>query len=105
MTFDQAAELYIQQHRSGWTNATHAAEWPSSLQNYASPVIGKMSVADITTAHISKILDPIWATKATAAQRVRGRIESILGWATVKGYRTGDNPARWKGHLQRPACS
>jgi Phage integrase central domain/Arm DNA-binding domain len=80
MTFDQAAELYIQQHRSGWTNATHAAEWPSSLQNYASPVIGKMSVADITTAHISKILDPIWATKATAAQRVRGRIESILGW-------------------------
>jgi len=105
MTFDQAAELYIQQHRSGWTNATHAAEWPSSLQNYASPVIGKMSVADITTAHISKILGPIWATKATAAQRVRGRIESILGWATVKGYRTGDNPARWKGHLQRPACS
>jgi integrase len=100
MTFDEAADLYIKQHRSGWKNPRHAAEWPSSLRSYASPVIGKMSVADITTAHISKVLDPIWLTKTVTAGRVRGRIESILGWATVKGYRTGDNPARWRGHLQ-----
>jgi integrase len=100
LTFDEAAGLYIQQHRSGWNNPRHAAEWPSSLGKYASPVIGKMSVADITTAHISRILDPIWPTKTVTAQRVRGRIESVLAWCTVKGYRTGDNPARWRGHLQ-----
>jgi hypothetical protein len=84
MTFDEAADLYIKQHRSGWKNPRHAAEWPSSLRSYASPVIGKMSVADITTAHISKVLDPIWLTKTVTAGRVRGRIESIPGVATYK---------------------
>ena len=100
MTFDQCAEIYIRQHRAAWSNPVHAAEWPSSLRRYASPIIGSMSIASIETAHISKILDPIWTTKTQTAKRLRGRIEAVIGWATVKGFRQGDNPARWSGHLQ-----
>jgi integrase len=100
MSFDKAAETYIAQHRSGWKNPTHAAQWPSSLKKYASPFIGKMSVADIDTPHVLKVLNPIWHAKPDTAKRVRGRIESILGWAKVQGYRTGDNPARWNDHLE-----
>jgi integrase len=105
MTFDKATETYIAQHRSGWKNPTHAAQWPASLKTYASPVIGKMSVADIDTPHVLKVLTPIWTTKPDTAKRVRGRIENILGWATVAGYRKDGqghdkpNPARWRGHL------
>jgi integrase len=105
MTFDKAAETYIAQHRSGWKNPTHAAQWPASLKTYASPVIGKMSVADIDTPHVLKVLTPIWTTKPDTAKRVRGRVENILGWATVAGYRKDGqghdkpNPARWRGHL------
>jgi len=106
MTFDKAAETYITQHRSGWKNPAHAAQWPASLKTYASPIIGKMSVADIDTPHVLKVLTPIWQTKPDTAKRVRGRIENILGWATVAGYRKDahghdkPNPARWRGHLQ-----
>jgi integrase len=105
MTFDKAAEIYIQQHRGTWKNPVHAAQWPASLKAYASPVIGKMSVADIDTPHILRVLTPIWHEKPDTAKRVRGRIENVLGWATVAGYRKDvnghdkPNPARWRGHL------
>jgi integrase len=99
MTFDEAAAAYIRQHRSEWTSPLHAAQWPATLRRYASPVIGKMPVADITTAHVMKILDPIWTEKTETAKRLRGRIEAVLGWSTVSGYRQGDNPARWRDHL------
>jgi integrase len=105
MTFDKAAETYIAQHRSGWKNPAHAAQWPASLKTYASPVIGKMSVADIDTPHVLKVLNPIWHEKPDTAKRVRGRIESVLGWATVAGFRKDEhghdkpNPARWRQHL------
>lgn len=98
MRFDQAAEAYMTQHRAGWT-PVHARQWASSLKSHVSPVIGRMSVADITTAHIMKVLEPMWHEKTETAARVRGRVEAVLGWATVSGYRSGENPARWRGHL------
>ena len=64
-------------------------------------MIGQLPVAAIDTGLVMQVLEPIWPTKPETASRVRGRIESILDWATARGYRTGDNPARWRGHLQR----
>jgi integrase len=98
LTFDQAAESYMRQHRAGWT-PDHAAQWASSLKAHVSPIIGRMSVQDIGTSHVMKVLEPMWREKTETASRVRGRVESVLGWATVSGYRSGDNPARWRGHL------
>ncbi len=99
MTFDQCAEAYIAAHRGGWKNAKHASQWVNTLETYASPFIGKMPVALIDTALVVKVLQPIWTTKTETATRLRGRIESILDWATVSKYRQSDNPARWRGHL------
>lgn len=99
MTFDQCAAAYIAAHRSGWKNAKHASQWENTLETYASPIIGKMPVALVDTALVVKVLSPIWQTKTETATRLRGRIESILDWATVSKYRQGDNPARWRGHL------
>jgi integrase len=106
MIFDKAAETYIAQHRHSWKNPTHAAQWPATFKQYVSPIIGKMSVNDVDTAHILKVLTPIWTTKPDTAKRIRGRLENIIGWATVVGYRKDanghdkPNPARWRGHLQ-----
>ena len=100
MPFSEAAEKYIAAHEAGWKSAKSAAQWNSSLQAYAFPVIGKLSVADIETPHILRVLEPIWTTKNETASRVRGRIESILDWATVQQFRKGENPARWRGHLE-----
>lgn len=99
MTFDQCAAAYIAAHRSGWKNAKHAGQWENTLKTYASPIMGGLPVALVDTDLVVKVLSPIWQAKTETATRLRGRIESILGWATVSGYRTGDNPARWKGHL------
>lgn len=99
MTFDQCATAYIDAHKHGWKNPKHADQWTATISTYASPIIGPLSVAKVDTALVMKILQPIWSTKTETASRVRGRIESVLGWATVSGYRTGDNPARWRGHL------
>lgn len=99
MTFDQCATAYIEAKKHGWKNAKHAEQWTNTIDTYASPVIGKLPVADVDTALVMKILQPIWTTKTETATRLRGRIESILGWATVSKYRTGENPARWRGHL------
>ena len=100
MTFKEAAENYITAHEKGWKNAKHGAQWSSTLKTYAYPIIGSIGVAEVETAHVMRILEPIWATKTETASRVRGRIESVLDWATVRGYRKGDNPARWRGHIE-----
>jgi len=106
MTFDQCAAAYIAAHRSGWKNAKHASQWENTLETYASPIIGKMPVALVDTALVVKVLSQqgkdklsLWDSKTETATRLRGRIESILDWATVSKYRQGDNPARWRGHL------
>ncbi len=100
VTFKEAAEKYITSHRAGWRNEKHGEQWAATLTTYAYPVIGNLGVADIDTGHVTKIIEPIWATKTDTASRVRGRIENILDWAKARHYRTGENPARWKGHMQ-----
>ena len=100
MTFDQCAEAYILAHRAGWKNAKHGDQWTSTLNTYASPVFGHLPVSEIDTGLVVKCLAPRWEGKTETATRVRGRIEAVLGWATTSGFRTGENPARWKGHLE-----
>lgn len=101
VTFAEAAKRYIDAHRSGWRNAKHAGQWRSTLETYAYPVAGDLPVAAIDISHITRILEPIWETKTETAARLRARIENILDWAEVRGYRQGDNPARWKGYLSK----
>lgn len=100
MTFRQAALATITAHEGTWTNAEHRRQWKTSLEQYAYPTLGNLPIAAVNTALILKCLEPIWTAKRTTADRVRGRIESVLDWATARGYRTGDNPARWRGHLE-----
>lgn len=101
MTFEQCAAAYIDAHRAGWKNEKHASQWANTLETYAKPFIGKLSVAAIDTALVMKALEPIWYTKAETASRLRNRLELVLSWATVRGYRVGENPARWTGHLDQ----
>src|SRR5262245_36483069 len=101
VTFKECAARYIASHRAGWRNPKHAAQWQATLATYAEPVIGDLSVQRIDTALVLKVLEPIWTVKPETAGRVRGRIESILDWAKVRGYRTDENPARWRGHLDK----
>ena len=101
MTFQQCAEAYIEAHKAGWQNAKHAAQWTSTLKTYAYPVFGALPVQAIDVALIAKVLEPIWTTKTETASRLRGRIERVLDWATVRGHCQGDNPARWRGHLDQ----
>jgi integrase len=101
MTFKDCAERYISAHRAGWRNDKHAGQWEATLQTYAYPVFGALPVAAIDTALVMKALEPIWTDKPETASRVRGRIESVLDWATVRQFRAGDNPGRWRGHLQK----
>lgn len=101
VTFKECAEAYIKAHRAAWRNDKHAAQWESTLATYAEPVFGSLSVQAIDTALVLKVVEPIWATKPETAGRVRGRIEAVLDWATVRGYRTGENPSRWRGHLDK----
>jgi integrase len=101
ITFAQAAAAYIATHRAGLKSAKHAKQWATTIATYAEPRLGKLNVADVDTGLVSQVLEPIWTTKTETAGRVRGRIESILDWARVKGYRTGENPARWRGNLDK----
>ncbi|APW46913.1 tyrosine-type recombinase/integrase [Rhodoferax antarcticus] len=100
-TFRQAALEYIDTHRDTWANVKHAAQWTATLETYAFPFMGDLLVCDVGQAHVLAALEPIWKTKTETATRVRGRIEKILDYATVRKYRTGENPARWKGHLEQ----
>lgn len=101
LTFKEAAERYINAHQAGWRNAKHADQWRNTLTTYAYPVVGGLPVAKVEVAHIMQILEPIWSEKAETASRVRGRMESVLDWAKARHYRSGDNPARWRGHLDK----
>src|SRR5207237_8667761 len=100
MSFEQCAESYITSHKVGWKNPKHAAQWPNTLSAYVYPVFGALPVRVIDVGLVMKAIEPIWTEKPETASRVRGRIESVLDWATTRGYRQGENPARWRGHLE-----
>jgi hypothetical protein len=99
MTFDQCRNRYIAAHGAGWRNPKHRQQWTNSLATYVTPIFGKLPVQAIDVGLVMKVLEPIWSTKPETAGRVRGRIETILDWAKVREYRQGENPARWRGHL------
>lgn len=99
VTFKEMAETHIAANKASWRNAKHKQQWENTLKTYAYPVIGDLPVADIDTPHVLKVLEPIWREKAETASRVRGRIETVLDSAKARGYRQGENPARWRGHL------
>jgi Arm DNA-binding domain len=99
MSFDQCAAAFISAHRAEWRSTKHANDRVFSLKTYASPVLGTLPVRAITTALVMRVIEPLWTTKSETASRVRGRIEAVLDWAKVRGYRDGENPARLKGHL------
>lgn len=98
-TFEWCAREYIRHRQVEWKNPKHIAQWSSTLERYAFPVIGSLDVSEIRINHITDILDPIWAEKVETASRLRGRIENILDWAKVRGHRDGENPAAWRGNL------
>ena len=101
MTFEDCAKQYIDDRKAGWSNAKHAAQWGATLSTYAYPWFGGLPVQSIDMALVKKALRPIWTTKPETASRVRQRIEAVLDWATVHEYRSGDNPAKWRGHLEK----
>jgi len=105
MTFRQAAERYIASKEMEWKNEKHGWQWTQTLEKHAYPVLGDISVADIDEPLVLKVLEPIWPTIPETASRLRGRIEAVLGWATVHGHREGDNPARWRNHLDKALSS
>ena len=99
LTFKQCATAYIEAHKAGWKNKKHCSQWTNTLTTYAYPIIGDLPVQNVDTALVMNILEPIWYTKTETATRVRSRIENVLSWAKVRQYRTGENPALWRGHL------
>jgi integrase len=99
MTFDQCRDAFIEAHRAGWQNAKHRGQWTASLASYVTPVFGPLPIQSVDVGLVMKALEPIWSTKPETAARVRGRIERILDWSKVRGFRQGENPARWRGHL------
>jgi integrase len=112
LTFDQCVASYLAAHRPKWRSVRHSQQWERTLRDYASPLIGRLPVAAVDTALVVKVLQqdvegkPFWQARPETASRLRGRIESILSWATVSEFRSGDNPARWTGHLKEllPSC-
>ena len=101
ITFKQCGEAYVTAHRAGWRNEKHAAQWSATLAAYAYPVIGGLPVQGVDTGLVLKVLEPIWTAKPETASCLRGRLESILDFARARGYRDGENPARWRGHLDK----
>jgi len=101
MTFKQCAEAYISSHGAEWKNVKHASQWRNTLKTYAYPFFGDLSVQAVDTDLLMKALDPIWNEKPETTKRVRGRVEAILNWASARGVRQGENPARWRGHLDQ----
>ena len=100
LTFSEAVEEYLKGKLAEFRSEKHSKQWRSTLDNYASPVIGAKLVTEIDTQDVLRVLKPIWETKTETATRLRGRIEAVLSWATVSGHRSGDNPARWGGNLK-----
>jgi integrase len=101
VTFAEAADAYIAAHEPSWRNPKHRQQWTNTLATYVLPSLGSVAVADIDTSHVTMVLEPIWLAKTETATRVRQRVEAILDWAAARGLRTGENPARWRGHLDK----
>lgn len=99
-TFDECVTGYVASHREGWRSDKHAQQWVKSLRDHVCPHFGSLPVRNITTTHILQALEAIWVKRVDTAVRLRGRIERVLAWATISGFREGDNPARWRGHLE-----
>ncbi|WP_303794396.1 tyrosine-type recombinase/integrase [Sandarakinorhabdus limnophila] len=99
ITFKAVAEAYIETNEGSWRNDKHRLQWKNTLSTYVYPVIGDLPVAKVGTAHVLQILEPIWKAKTETASRLRGRMETILDAAKARGYRDGENPARWRGHI------
>jgi integrase len=99
MTFDQCAGAYIAAHEISWKNDKHRQQWRNTLSTYVSPVLGSVPVQDVGIDLIMKVIEPLWKSKTETARRIRGRIEVVLDWARVRGYRIGENPARWRGNI------
>lgn len=99
MTFREVAAMYLAAHESSWKNPKHRQQWRNTLDGYAYPVLGDMPVAAVETAHIMKVLEPLWHGRTETASRLRGRLEAVLDYARVRGWRDGINPAAWRGHL------
>jgi integrase len=100
ITFGEVAATYIASHKAGWRNEKHAAQWETTLRTHAAPIMS-LPVQSIDTALVLKVLEPIWTTRPETASRLRGRIESVLDFAKVRDFRDGENPARWRGHLDK----
>jgi integrase len=100
LTFDDAAKAYFDTKSLEFKNRKHKSDWLNSVTTYASPVIGNLPIGGIELPHVIKVLQPIWSTKTETATRLRQRLEAIIAWATVSGYRAGENPARWSGNLE-----
>ncbi len=101
LTFKESTEEYLKAHSASWKSVRHAKIWKSSIERYAYPELGSMPVNQIEREHIMRVLKPIWLNKTETAKKLRGRLETILDWATVQDFRKGENPARWRGHLDK----
>jgi integrase len=101
VTFDKCAGGYIAAHEASWKNEKHKQQWRNTIATYVSPVFGNTPVQDVDLDLVLKVIEPIWTKKAETARRIRGRIEVILDWARVRGYRSGENPARWRGQMDQ----
>jgi integrase len=101
VTFRACADKLITAHEAGWRNEKHRQQWRNTLDTYVHPILGDLPVAAVDTGLVAKVLEAIWTTKPETASRLRGRIEAVLDWATARGHRHGDNPARWRGHLNK----
>jgi len=99
VTFKAMAETHIAANKDSWRNAKHKQQWENTLKTYAYPVFGDLPVSEVNTPHVLKVLEPIWREVPETASRLRGRIETVLDSAKARGYRQGENPARWRGHL------
>lgn len=101
ISFRAVAEAYIAANEASWKNDKHRQQWRNTLASYVYPVIGELPVADIETGHVMQVLEPIWQAKPETASRIRGRIETVLSAAKARGYRSGENPARWRDHIEQ----
>jgi integrase len=101
MTFRECAAAYLASHEASWRSDIHRQQWIRSLEKYVYPLIGDLPVQAVDVGLVLKVLEPIWHRKTETGSRVRGRIEAVLDWAKARGYRQGDNPARWRGHLDQ----
>jgi integrase len=100
MTFKACGEAYMAAHQAGWRSSKHRSQWAATLNTYVYPVFGDLPAQMVDVGLVMKAVEPIWTQKPETASRVRGRIEAVLDWATARGHREGENPARWRGHLE-----